>query len=52
MYKLVKIPGTWALSDYAIRLEDGAFVHTATNEEYIKWLEAGNTPLPADEPTA
>ena len=20
--------------------------------EYLKWLEAGNTPLPADEPTA
>lgn len=20
-------------------------------QEYLKWLEAGNTPLPADEPT-
>ena len=49
MYKLVKIPGTWTLSDYAIRLDDGAFVHRETNAEYLKWLAEGNTPLPADE---
>ena len=51
MYKLVKIPGTWTLSDYAIRLEDGAFVHRETNQEYLKWLAEGNVPLPPDEQT-
>jgi hypothetical protein len=25
--------------------------NTATNQDYLKWLAEGNTPLPADEPT-
>jgi len=25
---------------------------TEQNPEYLKWLEEGNTPTPADEPTA
>jgi len=39
-----------------ICVADGASIPTdPTNTdyiEYLKWLEAGNTPLPADEPTA
>ena len=25
--------------------------NTATNQDYLKWLSEGNTPLPADEPS-
>ena len=25
--------------------------NTESNEEYLKWLAEGNTPLPADEPS-
>ena len=51
MYKLVKVqtPIGEAISDYAIRLSDGAFVHRTENQEYLKWLDEGNEPLPADE---
>jgi hypothetical protein len=34
---------------YVLRLSDGAYVHRELNTEYTKWLEEGNTPLPADE---
>lgn len=27
----------------------GEWVNTQTNQEYLKWLDAGNTPEPADE---
>jgi len=26
----------------------GVWVNVETNQEYLKWLEEGNTPLPAD----
>ena len=33
--------------------DDGLCRLTCTEQDqaYVKWLEAGNTPLPADEPT-
>ena len=37
------------------RIADNAFIPfdpaNTDYAEYLKWLEAGNTPLPADEPT-
>ena len=50
MYKLFKLP----LGDYCvIRLSDNAFVPFDTSnsdyQAYLKWLEEGNTPEPADE---
>jgi hypothetical protein len=40
--------------DYAEKLIDGVSTgewHNINNsQEYLKWLEEGNTPLPADEP--
>jgi len=37
------------------RLSDNAFIPfdpaNTDYQEYLKWLEDGNTPLPADEPT-
>jgi hypothetical protein len=32
--------------------ESNEFVNTQTNQAFLKWLEEGNTPLPADEPGA
>jgi len=49
-YKLVQHPITGDLLPYALRLSDGASVHRELNEEYLKWLEEGNTPLLADKP--
>jgi hypothetical protein len=34
--------------DYVQR-SDGTLVHKELNQEYLKWLDEGNTPLPADE---
>jgi hypothetical protein len=53
MYKLTEpqIGRTDSLS--VIRLSDGAFIpfDPANTDyiEYLKWLEAGNTPEPADQ---
>jgi len=50
MYKLSKYP------NQVIRTSDGAFIPfdpaNTDYQAYLKWLEEGNTPLPADEPTA
>jgi hypothetical protein len=38
------------------RIADNAFIpfdiQNTDHQAYLKWLEEGNTPLPADEPTA
>jgi hypothetical protein len=52
MFKIKNDPLT---GDFAgvFRLADNAFIpHDPANtdyQEYLKWVEAGNTPLPADE---
>jgi hypothetical protein len=51
-YKLILNPYTNEACEYAMRMSDGVFVHRELNVEYTKWLEEGNTPLPADEPGA
>jgi hypothetical protein len=30
--------------------ETGEWANIDSNQEYLKWLEEGNQPLPADEP--
>ena len=51
-YKLVLNPLTKEISPYALELLDnvptGVHVNIETNSEYLKWLEEGNEPLPAD----
>ena len=51
MYKLIQVntPEGPKIGEYALRLEDGAFVHRELNQEYLKFLAEGNTPEPADE---
>ena len=53
MYKLIKDSLTNEV--YIIqRLADNAFIPfdpaNTDYQQYLAWLEAGNTPLPADEP--
>jgi hypothetical protein len=47
MYKLTKI------QDVVVRIEDNAFIPfdpaNTDYQAYLKWLDEGNTPLPADE---
>jgi hypothetical protein len=51
-------PMTYQLTsgDSILRLSDGAYIPTAPGNrdyrEYLDWVEAGNTPLPAPEPPA
>jgi hypothetical protein len=49
MYKLLNYP------NQVLRLSDGAQIPfdeaNVDYQEYQRWLEAGNTPLPADEVT-
>jgi len=50
MYKLIKDIKS------VQRLSDGAFIpfdpDNTDYQKYLAWVEAGNTPEPADEPTA
>jgi hypothetical protein len=52
MYKLIK-PFIGTESNIVQRLSDGAFIPfnlaNTDYQAYLKWLEEGNTPLPADE---
>ena len=52
MYKLIKDPITNQVN-MVKRLSDNAFIPfdpaNTDYQEYLKWLEEGNTPLPADE---
>ena len=47
MYQLGKTP------NYITRLSDGASIPTVEDntdyQVYLKWVEAGNSPLPAEE---
>ena len=43
MYKIWNIN-----TDWAVNTETGAMVLRAKNSEYLAWIEAGNTPEPAD----
>ena len=54
MYKLNKtISDIETIFNSVVRLSDGACIPfdpaNSDYAEYLKWLEAGNTPLPADE---
>ena len=57
MYKLTKNLRTNEV-DSIIKEKDGVFLAIPFDpantdyQAYLKWLEEGNTPLPADEPTA
>ena len=55
MYKLVKNEIT-GQTNVVKRLEDSAFIPfdqaNTDYQAYLKWLEEGNTPEPADEPGA
>ena len=52
MYKLIKNTLTNKIN-IVQRLSDNAFIPfdlaNTDYQEYLKWLEAGNTPLPVDE---
>ena len=52
MYKLCK-PNYDGVVNSVIRLADNAFIPfdlaNTDYQEYLKWLEEGNTPLPAEE---
>lgn len=52
MYKLVKASAMMGGDDYIQRKEDGAFIPpepaNTDYQAYLKWLDEGNEPLPAD----
>jgi len=52
MYKLIKDQNGYVFDNQIKRLSDNAFIpfdpDNTDYQAYLKWLEAGNTPLPAD----
>ena len=52
-YKLVAEHPIFGTSNTVIRISDGASIPFAPDntdyQAYLKWLEEGNEPLPADE---
>ena len=48
-YKLCNNPYTGNLSDYALRVADGASVNRQLDQEYLAWVAEGNEPSPAEE---
>ena len=54
MYKEARLDSTGVVNK-VIRLSDNAFIPfdpaNTDYQAYLKWLEEGNTPLPADEVT-
>lgn len=53
MYKLLISPITNELNNIIWRTADNTFIPMVEANtdyaEYLKWIEAGNTPLPAEE---
>jgi hypothetical protein len=53
MYKQIKLSDDTILDDKIVRIFDNAVipfdVANTDYQEYLKWLEEGNEPLPADE---
>jgi hypothetical protein len=53
MYKLLKNNLTGAILPVVERLSDNAFIPmddaNTDYQEYLKWLEEGNEPLPAEQ---
>jgi len=56
MYKQIKNQTGQIRNDQIIRVVDGAYIpfdpDNTDYQAYLKWLDEGNTPLPADEGTA
>lgn len=52
-YKLVAEHPIFGTSNTVIRIRDGASIPfdpaNTDYQQYLKWLDEGNTPLPADE---
>lgn len=52
MYKLVKNQATGEMLNQVLRLSDNAVIPfdpaNTDYQAYLKWLEEGNTPLPAE----
>jgi len=53
MYQQVKTASGIILAETVKRIADSAFIPfdpaNTDYQQYLKWLEEGNTPLPADE---
>jgi hypothetical protein len=54
MYKKIFQLGFGVRDDAILRIEDQTFIPfdpaNTDYQQYLKWLEEGNTPLPADTP--